>query len=110
MKKEDTSKILELMNKAISALDNGKLIADHFGVSIGGDYRINSTDNSIQGELTLTISCNNPDAIHLMSYDYPDLKPKMIELRDSIKASRMNQITNSVIIPIITEIDKIQNT
>ena len=54
MKKEDTSKILELMNKAISALDNGKLIADHFGVSIGGDYRINSTDNSIQGELTLS--------------------------------------------------------
>lgn len=45
-KKEDTSKILELMNKTILALDEGKPIADRFGVNIGGDYWINSTDNS----------------------------------------------------------------
>ena len=106
MKKEDTSKILELMNKAISALDNGKLIADEYGVRIGGDYRINSANNALQGELTLTISCKNSESILLMSYDYPDLKSKMIELRDSIKASRMRFLTNLVIIPMITEIDK----
>ena len=106
MKKEDTSKILELMDKAILALDNGKIIADQFGVSIGDRYQINSMNTSIQGELTLTISCKNSDTIHLMSYDYPDLKPKMIELQDSIKASRMDHLTNSVIIPMITEIDK----
>ncbi len=108
MKKEDTSKILELMNKVISALDDGKLLADQYGVSIGDDYRISSEDNSLQGELTLIIGRrNNFDTTLLTSYDYPDLKSKMIELQDSIKASRMNRLTNSVIIPMITEIDKI---
>jgi hypothetical protein len=99
--KEDTSKILELMDKVISHLDNGTLTADENGVKIKDGYRITCDDCCLKGELSLSIG-----SVILMSYDYPDLKSKMIELRDSIKASRMNHLTNSVIIPMITEVDK----
>ena len=97
---EDTSKVLELMDKIISHLDNGTLKADEYGVKIK-DYRINSDDCCLKGELSLSIG-----SVVLMSTDYPELRFKMIELRDSIKASRMRDLTENLINPLIEELDK----
>ena len=99
--KEDTSKVLELMDKVISHLDNGTLTADEDGVKIKDGYRITSDDCCLKGELSLSIG-----SVILLSTDYPELKPKMIELRDSIKASRMRTLTENLINPLIEELNK----
>lgn len=99
--KEDTSKILELMDKVISHLDNGTLTADENGVKIKDGYRITCDDCCLKGELSLSIG-----SVILLSTDYPELKPKMIELRDSIKAFRMRTLTEDLINPLIEELNK----
>ena len=99
--KEDTSKVLELMDKVISHLDNGTLTADEDGVKIKDGYRITCDDCCLKGELSLSIG-----SVVLLSTDYPELKPKMIELRDSIKASRMRTLTEDLINPLIEELNK----
>ena len=99
--KEDTSKVLELMDKVISHLDNGTLTVDENGVKIKDGYRITCDDCCLKGELSLSIG-----SVILLSTDYPELKPKMIELRDSIKASRMRTLTEDLINPLIEELNK----
>jgi len=52
---EDTSKIVELINKVVCGLNNGDIVAGKYGIKIDG-YSINSDNTSLKGELCLTIS------------------------------------------------------
>jgi hypothetical protein len=107
--KENTSKIVELIDKVIIGLNNGDLIPGKYGVSIAG-YSINSEDTSLKGELCLTISDNKrSEPVMLMSYEYPELKDKMINLRDAIKASHMKKLNDTLVNPFIQALDRMYN-
>ena len=106
---EDTSKIVELINKVVCGLNNGDIVAGKYGVKIDG-YSINSEDTSLKGELCLTISDDKKsEPAMIMSYDYPELKNKMIELRDAIKDSRMRKLNKTLVDPFIQALDRIHN-
>lgn len=107
--KENISQIVELINKVIIGLNNGDLIPGKHGVNVEG-YSINSEDTSLKGELCLTISDNKrSNPVMLLSYEYPELKDKMINLRDAIKASYMKKLNDTLVNPFIQALDKMYN-
>ena len=108
---ENTSKIVELINKVVCGLNNGEIVAGKYGVEIGEGYSIDSEDTSLKDELCLTISdtISGSGPWMFMSYDYPELKGKMIELRDAIKDSRMRELNKTLIDPFIQALDRIHN-
>ena len=105
---ENTSKIVELINKVVCGLNNGDIVAGKYGVEIEEGYSIDSEDTSLKDELCLTISdtISGSGKVMIMSYDYPELKGKMIELRDAIKDSRMRELNRTLIDPFIQALDK----
>jgi hypothetical protein len=103
---ENTSKIVELIDKVIRGLNNEEIVAGENGVEIDG-YGIDSIDLSLKGELCLIIQTQKrSEPVMIMSYDYPELKDKMIELRDAIKDSRMRELNKTLIDPFIQALDK----
>ena len=106
---EDTSKIVELINKTVRGLNSGDIVAGKYGVEVDG-YSINSEDTSLKDELCLTISDNKrSEPVMIMSCDYPELKNKMIDLRDAIKDSRMRKLNKTLVDPFIQALDRIHN-
>ena len=106
---QDTGKIVELIDKVIQGLNNEEIVAGKNGVEIDG-FGIDSIDASLKGELYLIIQSNKrSEPVMIMSYDYPELKDKMIELRDAIKDSNIRKLNKTIVDPFIQALDKIHN-
>jgi hypothetical protein len=106
---QNTSKIVELIDKVIQGLNNEEIVSGKNGVEIDG-FGIDSINTSLKGELCLIIQSNErSEPVMIMSYDYPELKDKMIELRDAIKDSNIRKLNNTIVDPFIQALDKIHN-
>lgn len=101
------SKFFKLIEKIIEGLESGKLVAEKDGVKIE-NYKVNAEDTSLVGEYTLYISRDlGAESIFMLTSEYPELKQPVKNLRDAIEASRIRNIEEKIVTPILNILEKL---